>query len=238
MFSAVRCLALLLAFTAGCIAPASGEVADDAAAWQQLDELLQRRSGVTRWTGTFVQERVTPLLDEPLVSTGTIRVADGVVRFDTADPYPSVMVVRDGVVTFFYPDDATVELFTADARTSPLGVLARGQLGLLQEHFRLSFLESDEPGTARFELTPLPPETGGGAASADTAERITITLGDERADLRAVAFIDGDGQSTDLRFEWFEAAPELTADELDLKLPEGVVVHDFTQPRDEPAAAP
>lgn len=90
----------------------------------QLDRGVAR---VTDLEAQFTQEKVSPILDQPLVSTGRVQVTPTLVRWETLGDDPTVMLVSEDQVQIYYPQLGVMEVYDvpAQARRFTLSPLAR-----------------------------------------------------------------------------------------------------------------
>ncbi|MCX5658528.1 MAG: hypothetical protein NTW19_02255 [Planctomycetota bacterium] len=112
--------------------------------WRTLRQIDEKVSRIHDLTADFTQVKRTPLLKRPMVSEGRVRVAGGVVRWDTAKPSPTVLWMRESKVRIYYPENKLVEEYDLGQRLAELAGSPVPRLGLLVEHFRPELLtESD-----------------------------------------------------------------------------------------------
>ena len=208
-------LLLMLSSLAGSPeSPCRGEVA-----WSRLSTLLEQRPD-TPLQGRFEQERESPLLAEPIRSTGRFALADGLVRFDTETPYPSVMLIEAESVTIYYPEENAAERYPLGTDHGPLGALMRGDLAALQTQYQLALTEQDGVFEAKLHRS---------ASDNAPNEQVIFSINQETGALLEAVFSPDDAPQTRLRFLDVSAHAELTANDIRLEMPEGVKLSDLTE---------
>ncbi|MEL7087824.1 MAG: hypothetical protein AAGL98_05180, partial [Planctomycetota bacterium] len=106
-------LATIAALLVCLAAPGAAGEADTA--WDELIGLSAGRDVVTTYAADFRQEKFTPLLRDPIVSTGRVVMraekapGGGGSRWDTRDPYASTMIISAGQLRLYYPEQNTLE---------------------------------------------------------------------------------------------------------------------------------
>ena len=86
--------------------------------WEaELEALVGRIAGVQAISGEFVQTRYTPMLRKPMVSSGRIRMAGGVMRWDTEKPSKSVLLIDQEGAKVYLPEQSLLEIYSIDAQT-------------------------------------------------------------------------------------------------------------------------
>lgn len=104
--------------------------------WRDLRRIDEKATQIHDLSADFTQEKRTPLLKRPMLSSGQVRVAGGVVRWDTLKPRPTVLWLRGPKVRIYYPDDKLVEEYELGQRLAELAGSPLPRLALLMEHFR------------------------------------------------------------------------------------------------------
>ncbi|MEO1237397.1 MAG: hypothetical protein AAFX76_11475, partial [Planctomycetota bacterium] len=101
---------LLVCLVCGTGASAGTQTTGEAG-WQELGRLADAAPPVESYAADFVQEKFTPLLREPIVSRGRVRIAGGTSRWDTEAPYASTMLIAGGELRLYYPEQNTLEVY-------------------------------------------------------------------------------------------------------------------------------
>ena len=190
---------------------------DEAARWQSVSDLADRAVEVETYRADFTQEKITPLLRDPIESSGTIRVAGGVARWDTLEPYPSTMLISEGELRLYYPQQQTLEVYDLGERLDAMAASPIPDLELLRESFSL---ESVERGNEAVSMLLLPREE----ELQENVSEVRVTIDPSRGVLTGIEITDPDGDLTVLTFEEITLNPELSADELALEVPVGTKI--------------
>ncbi|MEM8739434.1 MAG: outer membrane lipoprotein carrier protein LolA [Planctomycetota bacterium] len=213
-------LALSLAF----VVPAApgGPAAPPAASpdpWAPLENLAQGRDPVRTYAADFTQEKSTPVLRDPLVSHGQVRVTPGLSRWDTDRPYPSTMLIAPGELRLHYPDQNVLEIYPLGQRLDALAASPVPDLAVLREHFTLASLETrQDPDALTATLLPRSEEV------AQALEQVVVEIDPQRGTLRRLRLTDLDGETTTLTFQNVRLNPPLDPDDLALAVPDGTRV--------------
>lgn len=191
----------------------------------RLEAVDGEMAKVTDLRADFEQRRRTPLLKRPLVSKGTVLTKGNLVRWDTASPRESVLVIGHDSIRMYYPTDRLVEVY-------PVGEGFRDLAGAPLP--RLSVLR------ARFEFSPLSP--GDPAMKGEDAHLLAVLLKPKSEELRKhvtsvkvvideagpaakkVVITDPEGEETEIAFTHTRLNSGVRDDEMELNLPEGVRV--------------
>jgi outer membrane lipoprotein-sorting protein len=131
----------------GAIAPATTAVAAPPATtaigpngvdpdlWRQMTEIDARAARIDRLTCDFQQQKFTALLKRPIVSHGKVRIAGPVMRWDTIEPEPSVLVIEQSQAEIYYPSEKTLEVYDLGAQLGQLAASPLPRLDVLVRYF-------------------------------------------------------------------------------------------------------
>jgi hypothetical protein len=112
------------------------------------DERLARldavANAVTDVRANFRQQRYTPLLQRPMLSSGTVRVIGRTVRWDTDAPYNTAMLITPVLVRIYYPQSALLEEYALDDRLGEVALSPCFRPRVLAEHFTMTV---DDPAS-------------------------------------------------------------------------------------------
>ena len=209
------------------VAAAPAKASADAAANERFAKRLEvvdaAIAKVLDLRADFEQRRHTSLLKKPIVSTGLVLSKGERVRWDTAAPRASSMLMVAGEIRMFYPADKLVEVY-------PVGEGFKDLAGAPLP--RLSVLKT------RFDISPLTPRDLGvnDPDSKLLAVLLTPKLDDLRKHVASVKVLideslpaatklimtDLEGERTEILFTNIRLNAGVKEDELELKLPEGV----------------
>ena len=195
----------------------------DAALWQKLTEIDQRAGQIKSLSANFDQQKFTALLRKPLDSAGRVRIIGPVVRWDTSQPEPSVLLIDQGEAKVYYPTQKTLEIYPLDKKLADLAASPLPRLDVLKERFtidQISVEELDKSAASKpfiaLKLTPKDPSL------AEHVRQVRVLLDVRRAYIMKAEVTDGDGDRTVLSFK----DVQLNADvgDLSLVVPPGTAV--------------
>jgi len=195
---------------------------------KRLAEVDAKMAAITDLSADFEQKKKTALLKKPMLSSGSVLCKAEKVLWQTIKPRLNTMLVADGKVTIYYPDDKLAEIYSMgtqfrDAAGGPLPRLSK-----LRETF--DFVELDVAdfatgedaktlaGKIAIKLTPKTDELKKHIASV----RVLINEGVPCAD--RIVLVDPEGDETELRFTKVEINKGVKDEELDLNLPQNTKI--------------
>lgn len=168
----------------------------------------------------FTQTKESQLLLEPEVSRGTFSYrAPDLARWEFLAPNQTVMVIRDGEMLTWYRDLGTAEVVRVDQRSAQVEqyLSATNSLDRLRRYFDFA-TAFPKTGPYRIELTPRYDRI------AKRLSAMTIWFDRERYVPVKLAYVEPDGDTTELLFEQVEVNPDLPDDRFDFALPDDVEV--------------
>jgi len=112
--------------------------------WKLLVEVDARGANVNDLTATFRQEKFTPLMTRPLISTGTIKIKGPTALWETATPAPTIMRIDPGELRMYYPQQKVVEVYAIDKKMGPLAASPFPRLALIKPHFTFARFPAKE----------------------------------------------------------------------------------------------
>lgn len=199
--------------------------AAEATLLDELQTLQGKLASVQDLTTTFVQEKHTALLRKPLVSSGRIRMAGRVMRWDTEKPAASSMLITDTSIELFYPKQKLLEIYPVDEQLGRLAASPVPRIDVMRQHFsfaRLNVADIDPAAAAdRFVALELEPKQ---ETLREHIERVRLLIDRESGYLARMEMIDADGDNTIIRFSDVRLNTGIDAKELALELPKGTRV--------------
>lgn len=219
MIRVAVCLSILVQ-----VAPVPAQDAATRDATELLGRLAERQRDVKTMRSSYVQERRSALLSEPLVSKGNFlwRKDPGCVVFEVSEPKHARIRLDATSYQVFRPDEKQAERF--EFASNDLGKALLHSLspnpGELQKGFEVeSFTEKD--GHADVALAPLSEKM----KEFLTAFRLRVREAD--LVLEEIAYTDGQGDEVKITIERLERDPALDAAAFDAALPPGteLLVH-------------
>jgi outer membrane lipoprotein-sorting protein len=188
---------------------------------EDLRKLAERMKDAKTMTCKVRQVRKTALVEQPLVSSGTLayRRAPGRLVFRLSEPRTSEIHMDRATYQVYRPDEKRLERmeFEDDALTGQLLTLFEPKPDALGKSFKLSRAGDD------ILLEPLDEKVRKRVAS------LSLTLKD--GDLRRLRYTQADGDEVTLEMSDVRLNPDLPADAFDLKIPEGTRVLTHKVPR-------
>ncbi len=179
---------------------------------RQVDAAAGRASAVT---AGFRQEKFTPLMRRPLVSTGRVVARGPVALWTTAAPRPSTMRVTASEIRIYYPGQAVVEVYPVQGQLGALAASPLPRLDVLQRFFTFDRLPAPDAGTLAVRLTP---------SDADLQQHVRevrVLLDRATGAIRRTETTDADGNRTVLTFDHADLHAAATDADLALVVPPG-----------------
>jgi outer membrane lipoprotein-sorting protein len=195
----------------------------DPALWAKLTEIDARAAKVKSLSANFDQQKFTALLRKPLESSGTVRINGSVMRWDTKQPEPSVLLIDGKEAKVYYPNQKTLEIYPMDKRLADLAASPLPRLDVLKARFAFRQIDNSEldksAPAGRFialELTPTDP------ALAEHVQRVRVLLDVAGAYIIKAEMTDSDGDRTALSFR--DVQLNAAVGDLALAVPPGTAV--------------
>ena len=217
-----RALSLVILLT---LLPLTTAAAEDEALKKQLDDIDARAARIKDFTADFRQDKFTALLKKPLVSSGRIRVAGPMIRWDTEKPEPAVLLSDGKDVRMYYPSQKLLEVYPIDKRLGDLAASPLPKLATLREHFTLQRADAKafpKPPKGR-DVLPLR-LVPGEEALREHVDHVNVLLDTRAAHILELEIIDADGDRTHVTFSAVRLDTGLKPADLELKIPEGTTV--------------
>lgn len=173
------------------------------------EALRDRLQGLDGIIADFKQQVTSPrgvIIEQ---SSGTLYLYKPAFRWDVDDPYPQIILAREGIVQVYDPDleQVTERALDDSLDQAPLALLTRSDLAL-GDYFKIVQL-GGEPDVDRFELYP----TGSDALFA----RMQLVFDGQI--LSALVIYDHVGQQTLIRFAEYEAGQVIQSDVFEMRYP-------------------
>jgi outer membrane lipoprotein-sorting protein len=191
----------------------------------QLNAIDHAAAGIKDLTARFEQRKFTALLTKPLISSGLVRGAGAVVRWDTREPAPSVLYADRAELRLYYPDQKLEEIYPVDQRMSDLLASPLPRLSTIKEHFTIEIASpgdvADLPhgdATLALRLTPID------AALAAHLRQVFVVLDVHTGLALAIRTIDPDDDRTDITFSDMRVNTGLDEASVDLAVPAGTAI--------------
>ena len=204
-------------------AKSTGDAAADERFAKRLEVADAAMAKVLDLRADFEQRRHTPLLKKPIVSSGVVLSKGDRVRWDTVAPRASSMLIGAGEIRMYYPADKLVEVYPVGEGFKDLAGSPLPRLSVLKTRFDISPLAPRDLGVNDADpkflavlLTPKLDELRKHVAS------VKVLIDESRPAATKVVMTDPEGEETEILFTNVRLNAGVKADELELKLPEGV----------------
>jgi len=209
--------------------PAAQPPSDAVLAFEKrLAAVDAKMSTVADLQADFEQLKKTAMLKKPMISQGSLLCKGEKVLWRTTHPRKSDMLVSDGKVTIYHPQDELAEVYPMgsgfkDAAGGPLPKLSK-----LRENFEFTEIDvqqmvigtgaRDMKGRIAMKLTPKTEELKRHVASVRVLIDESIPCADR------IVIVDPEGDETELRFTAVRINVGLKDADLELKLPENTKI--------------
>jgi len=193
--------------------------------WSRLLEINERSRKIQDLSADFRQEKHTAMLKRPLVSTGTVLVRGDAMRWDTSAPEPTVMLITEGEVRIYYPQQKVMEIFRVDQQLASLAASPLPRLSVLREHFHFEPLDvreidEDADATRTLAVRLIPRHE----TLAEHITAVRVLLDADAGYIMAFEMIDADEDRTVIRFSDVKANTNIGPEAFELDLPRDVTI--------------
>ncbi len=189
-------------------------------------EINQRSMAIQSLSANFEQQKFTAMLKHPLVSKGQVRVSGSAMRWDTASPEPTIMLIDQKQVELFYPKQKTLEVYPIDQKLASLAASPLPRLDVLKQYFSfreipVADLVKDIPQSGHLALAMAPIDP----ALREHVDEVRVLLDANRGIMLRAEMVDPDGDRTVVSFSDISIRTE-PAGSLRIDLPpDAKVVH-------------
>jgi outer membrane lipoprotein-sorting protein len=189
---------------------------------KRLEAADAKAAAVRDFTADFEQRKHTALLKEPMVSSGRVRVQGSTVRWDTSKPRPSVLWMDEREIRVYYPEDASLEIYSVDEQLRRLTASPIPRLEPMREQFEikampLSEIEGAVDGPSVFAIRLVPK----GEALRKHVKEVRVVVDAETGLMSRMEVIDPEGDRTLIAFANARTNTDLKKEDLELKVPAG-----------------
>ena len=202
--------------------PATAPAGINAALWSRMIAADAKAESITDLTADFEQQKFTPLLKKPMVSTGSVRSKGAAMLWDTRSPEPTLMRVDEQEVRIFYPKQKTVEIYPIGGQLGTLAASPLPRLAALLPHFQFAAASAgvfgQKENADRLIIAMKPTE----AELREHLDSVTVMIDVDHGYILAFELIDSDGERTVIHFTNVKTNTHLEKDQLNLKLPADV----------------
>lgn len=210
---------------AGDLNPGDKPAGVDQKLWDLMVRIDARGGEIRDLKADFTQEKFTPLLKRPLVSTGQILIKGAASLWTTDRPEPTVMRIDDKEVRLLYPKQKVLEIYKTDEKLGALAASPFPRLAVIKRHFTFKRIspkelraDVDETKYVALRMTPTEPELQKHIDEVDVVLEIATGFV-SRAQTK-----DTDGDRMVLTFSNIRINGGLTDRDLAMDVPPGVKV--------------
>ena len=213
--------------------PAATQMAEPALL-KELEALQTKLASIQDFTTEFTQEKHTPLLRKPLISSGQIRMAGQVMRWDTTKPAPSSMLITDKTIELFYPKQKLLEVYPIDDQLGRLAASPVPRIDMMQQHFSFARLPAGDVDPSatddRFLGVELLPKQ---ETLKEHIDHVRLLVDRQSGYLRSMEMVDSDGDRTVIRFAQVRMNTGINPADLKLDLPKGTRISKPLSPENQ-----
>lgn len=197
----------------------------DPALIRELEEIDARAADVHDLSADFEQEKFTPVLKKPLVSSGRVRVVPPRIRWDTDEPHPSVLLLSPEELRLYDPEARTLEIVPVSGGLSQAAASPLPRLATVRDHFGIERADPatlDEGATEASSIAVrlLPRDE----SVAEHVAEVRVLIDRALACATRVEITDADGDRTVIRFRRIRLNSGVRDVELDLAVPAGTTI--------------
>lgn len=223
MNSGMRVAILTFVLIWTCLAAGPAAPTTDPSLSTKLAQIDERAGQIKSLSAHYDQQKFTALLRKPLESNGRIRIKGPVIRWDTAQPEPSVLFIDQGEARVYYPNQKTLEVYPLDKRLADLAASPLPRLDVLKERFSIEqmpveSLDKSAAGTDLVGLRLTPKD----ASIAEHIRQVCVLLDIRKAYIMKAEVTDSDGDRTVLSFK--DVQLNVDVGDLALVVPPGTAV--------------
>ena len=187
---------------------------------ERLEVLDTKVAAIRDLTAEFEQKKYTALLKEPMVSSGRVRVRGSAIRWDTVKPRRSVIRIDEQEVHIYYPEDASLEIYTVDAQLRRLTASPLPRLAPMREQFDIQPMPATEiegavDGPSMLAIRLKPKEE----ALRKHVQEVRVLIDTETGLTMRLEIVDPDGDRTLIVFLKSRTNTGLEERDLELRVP-------------------
>lgn len=221
IFLAALCCSPLRAADAP-VLPVSPPPGLDGQTWQRMIAIDAKVARIADLTADFEQQKFTPLLKKPMVSSGLVRAKGDAMFWDTRTPEPTLMRVDGKEVSIYYPQQKTVEIYPIGGQLSAVAASPLPRLATLLGLFSFApasakdFGLGDDTAHLALRLTPVD------ESLRTHVSAVIVLIDTDRGFISTFTMVDADGERTVIRFSNVKTNTNLDDSRLRLSLPPDV----------------
>lgn len=193
---------------------------------ESLATFDKRLAAIEHFRASFIQDKKTPLLRNPMRSSGILLAQGPQMRWNTTEPYASVMVIdqRPGhnEILFYYAEDALLEIHPLNHELGRLAGFPLPSFRELAQHYSIEkdpAALTDERG-AGLGLRLVPKDE----ATRQHLQQLRLLVDSTTGLIWKVEITEEEGSQTLLTFQELDTKTPVTSEALELNVPIGTEV--------------
>jgi outer membrane lipoprotein-sorting protein len=197
----------------------------DPALWKEMTQIDSKVAKIHDVTADFRQEKFTPLLKRPMVSTGRVMGKGSATLWITEKPEPTRMRCDASEIRIYYPRQAMEEVYPLEGQ---LGTLASSPLPRIHTLVKFFSFEkvpaksldgsADDGNFLALRMIPTDP------ALKDHVKEVKVLLDRRTGFIVRAENTDADEERTVMNFTHVEIDTGMTDDQLKLNVPAGAKI--------------
>lgn len=152
------------AYTAAHPATAPTSQAIDTQLWAEMSQVDAKAADIRDVSADFEQQKFTPLLKKPLVSSGHVLGKGSAMLWITDQPEPTKMLVNADQIRIYYPREAVMEVYPIEGQLGALASSPLPRLDTLRRFFSFEKIpaksldpQADDQKYLALRMTPTDP---------------------------------------------------------------------------------
>ncbi len=205
--------------------PAPMTTAEDPVLISRLEVIDKKAAAAADLSADFEQKKFTPMLKQPMVSSGTLQVKGAAARWETLKPEPSIMRIDDRELRIYYPNQKVIEVYPIGDEVRRLTASPLPRLASIRAEFFIAQInpheldpEASTQTAVGLELKPR------GDKLKEHVSSVRVLLDSTSGCATRVEVIDPDGDRTVLAFSRIKMNTGIRDSDLELKTLNGVKV--------------
>lgn len=195
--------------------------------WNLMLKIDAQGAKISDLKADFTQEKFTPLLKTPLISTGTISIKGSAALWKTVEPSPTIMRIDSREAKLYFPEQKVVEIYAVDQQLGALAASPFPRLEVTKKHFKFERIaakelspDADEAKHLALRMKPSDPELR------KHLDEVSVLLDISSGLVLQAQTIDADGDRTVMKFSSIKTNTGLKDSDVEIDLPPGVkVIH-------------
>jgi outer membrane lipoprotein-sorting protein len=197
----------------------------DAQTWAIMTAIDEKVGRITDLRADFEQQKHTPLLKKPLISSGKVLLKGSQTHWDIQKPEPTVMFMDAKEIRLYYPKQSMLEIYPIEGDLGSLAASPLPRLEILKRFFSFERIDpaeldpqADVEKTLALRMTPTDDSLR------QHVREVRVLLSRETGFILRAETRDTDGDRTMLIFSNPQADTGLRDEELRLNVPANTTI--------------